>query len=183
LPNYANPPRVPAGVYSWAELRASQFNVARDLEAVGLVTTIDIGDPTDVHPLNKPDVGKRLALWALAHAYGKERVHSGPRYVGCEIVGDKVYLDFEHVGSGLAAREGEKLKGFVIADSSRKFRWASAVIQGDRIVVSEKKVKKPLAVRYAWADDPHWANLVNREGLPASPFRTDDWEGVTQGSK
>ncbi len=182
LPNYENPPRVPPGVYSWAELREAQFAIARDLDEVGLAVTIDIGDPTDIHPLNKQDVGRRLGLWALDEAYGGEGVSSGPLYRDYEIVGDKVYLSFDHVGSGLEPREGDELKGFVIAGPDRKFRWAKAVIEGDRVVVSEQKVPEPLAVRYGWADNPAWANLINREGLPASPFRTDDWESVTQGS-
>ena len=183
LPNYEVPPRVPPGAYSWPELRESQLRVAQNMEHVGLAVTIDIGDPTDIHPVDKEPVGERLALWALAEAYGHDVTHSGPIFSGHEIVGDKVILSFDHVGSGLEARDGEKLKGFIIAGSDRKFRWANAVIDGDRIVVSERKVASPQSVRYAWADNPYWANLINREGLPASPFRTDDWEGITDGSR
>ncbi len=179
LPNYENPPRVPRGIFSWAELRETQLRVAQHLEDVGLAVTIDLGDPTDIHPVNKQPVGERLARWALAQTYGQPLVYSGPIYTTHEIVGDQVILHFDHVGEGLAARDGGPLKGFVIAGPDRKFRWAKAVVDGDRIVVSEAKVTTPLAVRYAWADNPYWANLINREGLPASPFRTDDWESVT----
>ncbi|MBB6428388.1 sialate O-acetylesterase [Algisphaera agarilytica] len=183
LPNYEVPPRVPPGVYSWAELREAQLHVSQELDEVGLAVTIDIGDPTDIHPVDKEPIGKRLARWALSEAYGNDLIHSGPIYTGYEIVDDKVYLEFENIGSGLEARGGGPIKGFVIAGSDRKFRWAKAVVEGDRLVVSEAKVKTPLAVRYAWADNPYWANLINAEGLPASPFRTDDWEGITQDSR
>lgn len=183
LPNYENPPRVPPGTFSWAELREAQLHVAQKLDGVGLAVTIDIGDPTDIHPVAKEPIGERLALWALYETYGHDIIHSGPVFTSHEIVDDKVILSFDHVGSGLEARDGDKLKGFVIAGPDRKFRWANAVVDGDRIVVSEGKVKTPLAVRYAWADNPYWANLINREGLPASPFRTDDWEGITQSSR
>ncbi|MEO0514273.1 MAG: sialate O-acetylesterase [Planctomycetota bacterium] len=182
LPNYENPPRVPPGIFSWAELREAQLHVSQQLDDVGLAVTIDIGDPTDIHPVNKQPVGERLAGWALTHTYGQPHVSSGPIFSAHHIVGDQVILHFDHVGSGLAARDGGPLKGFVIAGSDRKFRWAKAVVDGDRIVVSEAKVKTPLAVRYAWADNPYWANLINRDGLPASPFRTDDWESITQSS-
>ena len=182
LPNYATPPRVPPGEYSWAELREAQLAVAQDDPHVGLAVTIDIGDPTDVHPLQKQPVGRRLALWALANAYDRDLVHSGPLYSGHEIDGDRVVLHFDHVGDGLQSRDGGPLRGFVISGPDGKFRWAQAEIVGDSIVVTEAKVPDPRAVRYAWADDPHWANLVNADGLPASPFRTDDWEGVTQSS-
>lgn len=182
LPNYEVPPRVPPGAQSWAELREAQLAVSQTLDHVGLVVTIDIGDPTDVHPLEKQEVGRRLTQWALAVAYGKEVVHSGPIYRSHDIDGDKVILHFDHPGSGLAVRGDGKLKGFVIAGPDRVFRWANAEVVGDTIVVSEGKVLDPQSVRYAWADNPYWANLVNEEGLPASPFRTDDWEGVTQSS-
>lgn len=182
LASYVNPPRVPAGQYSWEELREAQLKVSQDLSHVGLAVTIDIGNPTDIHPTNKQDVGKRLALWALGTAYGHDIVYSGPTYTGFEIVDDKIYLSFEHVGSGLESRDGGKLTGFCIAGPDKKFRWAEAVIEGDKVVVSEKKVKTPLAVRYGWDDNPSWANLINREGLPASPFRTDDWPGITDSS-
>jgi len=183
LPNYANPPRVPQGRYSWPELRESQLRVSRELDNVGLVVTIDVGDPTDIHPLDKQTIGHRLALWALGDVLGNDTVFSGPTFRDAEFVGGKVYLDFDHVAGGLSTRDGKPLRGFIIAGPDKKFRWAVAEIEGDRIVVSEKKVSQPMAVRYAWDDDPWWANLTNVEGLPASPFRTDDWPGITQESK
>ena len=182
LPNYAPPPRVPAGEISWAELREAQLAVAQDHDHVGLAVTIDVGDPTDVHPLDKETVGQRLAKWALGTVYDRDMVYSGPIYTGHDIDGDRVILHFDHVGGGLASRDGGPLRGFVISGPDGKFRWAQAEIDGSDIIVTEAKVPDPRAVRYAWADDPYWANLVNAEGLPASPFRTDDWEGVTQSS-
>ena len=186
LPNYAQPPRVPRGAGSFAEIRESQMVAVREAAAdgpAGLIVTIDIGNPTDIHPQNKWDVGDRLARWALAEVYGRDMVPGGPMFTGYEIVGDKVYLDFESVGSGLTTRGGGPLRGFIIAGPDKKFRWAVAEVEGDRIVVSERKVTQPLAVRYAWAEDPWWGNLINKEGFPASPFRTDNWEGVTTGAR
>ena len=180
LPNYVNPPRVPRGDFSWAELRESQLQVSQDLPEVGLVVTIDIGDPTDIHPLNKQDVGKRLAAWALSSVYGRDIASSGPVFREASFEGNKVILSFDHVGSGLTARGDGPLKGFVIAGPDRKFRWANAEVVGDQIVVWEKKVAQPLAVRYAWDENPYWANLINADDLPATPFRTDDWPGITE---
>lgn len=186
LPNYAQPPRVPRGAGSFAEIRESQMVAVRgasEAGPAGLIVTIDIGNPTDIHPQNKWDVGDRLARWALAEVYGRDVVPGGPMFTGHEIVGDKVYLNFDSVGSGLATRDGGPLRGFIIAGPDQKFRWAVAEVEGDRIVVSEAKVPSPQAVRYAWEEDPWWANLVNAEGLPASPFRTDNWEGITAGAR
>jgi len=183
LTSYANPPRVPRGEASWPELRESQLRVANNLDNTGLIVTIDIGDPTDVHPLNKQDIGHRLALWAMDTVYGHDVVSSGPVFRDATIEGDKVILTFDHTGSGLAVRAGGALKGFVIAGPDRKFRWAKAEIMGDQIVVSEAKVPEPQAVRYAWDEDPYWANLINAEGLPATPFRTDNWPGITDTSR
>jgi len=128
-------------------------------------------------------VGKRLALAALHVAYGKTLVYSGPRYAGQSIEGDRIRLTFDHVGGGLVAgrsAQDEKLAGFAIAGADRKFIWADAQIDGTTVVVSHATVKEPVAVRYAWATNPANANLYNKEGLPAVPFRTDDWPGITQ---
>ncbi len=165
----------------WAELREAQL-MTLALPNTGMAVIIDIGDANDIHPKNKQDVGKRLALWALARTYGKELVYSGPIYKSMEIEGEKIILHFDHVGGGLVARPNEPLKGFAIAGADRKFVWADAKIDGDSVVVSSSEVSEPVAVRYAWADNPV-CNLYNKEGLPASPFRTDDWPGVTVGKK
>ena len=161
----------------WAELREAQL-MTLAIPNAGMATIIDIGEANDIHPKNKQDVGKRLALWALAETYGKEMVYSGPLYKSMEIKGHEIVLGFDHVGGGLVAGGGERLKGFAVAGADRKFVWADARIEGDRVVVGSDQVSEPVAVRYAWADNPV-CNLYNREGLPASPFRTDQWPGVT----
>ncbi|MBA7470442.1 hypothetical protein ES707_05728 [subsurface metagenome] len=165
----------------WAELREAQL-MTLDLPNTGMAVIIDIGEANDIHPKNKQDVGKRLALWALAGSYGKKLVYSGPIYKSMKIEDDKVILYFEHVGGGLIAAGDEPLKSFAIAGADRKFVWADAKINGDNIVVSSGEVSAPAAVRYAWADNPV-CNLYNEEGLPASPFRTDSWPGITVDKK
>jgi len=166
---------------AWAELREAQL-MTLALPNTGMAVIIDIGEADDIHPKNKQDVGKRLALWALARSYGKELVYSGPIYKSMEIDGEKIILHFDHVGGGLVAGPDEPLKGFAIAGADRKFVWADAKIDGDSVVVSSDEVSTPVAVRYAWADNPV-CNLYNKEGLPASPFRTDDWPGITIDNK
>ncbi|MGD8786071.1 MAG: sialate O-acetylesterase [Phycisphaerales bacterium] len=165
----------------WAELREAQL-MTLDLPNTGMAVIIDIGEADDIHPRNKQDVGKRLALWALAKSYGKELVYSGPIFKSMTIKNEKTILNFDHVGGGLTAGGGESLKGFAIAGADRKFVWADAKIEDNQIVVSSDKVTNPVAVRYAWADNPI-CNLYNKEGLPATPFRTDDWPGVTINNK
>jgi sialate O-acetylesterase len=160
----------------WAELREAQM-MTLALPKTGMAVTIDIGDAVDIHPKNKQDVGKRLELAALAQAYGKDVIFSGPIYKSMKIEGDKVRLSFDHLGGGLVVK-GDKLVGFAIAGEDRKFVWAEAVVAGDTVVVSSAKVPHPKAVRYAWADNPA-CNLCNKAGLPASPFRTDDWPVTT----
>jgi len=165
----------------WAELREAQL-MTLALPNSGMAVIIDIGEADDIHPKNKQDVGKRLALWALAKSYGKELVYSGPIYKSMKIEGEKIILHFAQVGGGLVAGPDEPLKGFAIAGADRKFVWADAKIDGDSVVVSSDEVSTPVAVRYAWADNPV-CNLYNEEGLPASPFRTDDWPGITIDNK
>ncbi len=165
----------------WAELREAQL-MTLALPNSGMAVIIDIGEADDIHPKNKQDVGKRLALWALAKSYGKELVYSGPIYKSMKIEGDRAILYFDHVGGGFVAGPDEPLKGFAIAGADRKFVWADAKIDGDSVVVSSDEVPAPAAVRYAWADNPV-CNLYNEEGLPASPFRTDDWPGITVDDK
>jgi sialate O-acetylesterase len=148
----------------------------------GMVVTTDIGDPKDIHPRNKQDVGRRLALWALSKTYGlKDIVYSGPIYKGMKIEGDKIRVLFDYVGGGLVARNGE-LTHFTIAEDGKDFVPAKAVIDGETIVVSAESVKAPVAVRFAWDNAPE-PNLFNKEGLPASPFRTDTRPGPTDGQK
>jgi len=168
------------GDSAWAELREAQL-MTLDLPNTGMAVIIDIGDAKDIHPKNKQDVGKRLALWPLAKIYGKNVVYSGPLFKRMSIDGNKIVLDFDHIGGGLIAKGGP-LKGFAIAGADRKFVWADAEIDGDKVVVSSSEVSSPVAVRYAWADNPV-CNLYNAEGLPASPFRTDSWPGVTVNNK
>ncbi|HKU78143.1 MAG TPA: sialate O-acetylesterase [Pyrinomonadaceae bacterium] len=161
----------------WAELREAQTMTLREPQT-GMAVTIDIGDENDIHPRNKLDVGRRLAAWALAGTYGQKDIPSGPLFDSFKIEGsDKVRIRFKH-GAGLKTSDGGPVKGFAIAGDDRRFVWADARIDGDTVIVSSPKVMKPVAVRYGWADNP-MANLYNGAGFPASPFRTDDWPGVT----
>jgi sialate O-acetylesterase len=139
----------------------------------GMAVTVDIGNVTDIHPRNKQDVGKRLALWALAKDYGrKDLVYSGPLYKSMRVDGDSIRISFDFVGGGLVSRDGKPLSHFTIAGADGKFVAAQAEINGDVVVVHADEVKEPTAVRFAWheAAEP---NLSNKAGLPASPFRTD----------
>lgn len=165
----------------WAELREAQAMTAARFKNVGLAIAIDIGDADDIHPKNKQDVGKRLALQARRLAYGQTLAYSGPVYRSMKVVGNTIELSFDCAFNGLVAR-GDRLKGFAIAGADRKFVWADARIEGDRIVVSSPQVAKPVAVRYAWAANPD-CNLYNGAGLPAVPFRTDQWPGLTAKSR
>jgi sialate O-acetylesterase len=158
----------------WARLREAQLHVSRNVAHAGLAVTIDIGDAKDIHPKDKQDVGTRLALAALANVYGRKLEYSGPAYRRMKIEGERVRLSFDHAEGGLVARDGGRLTGFAVAGEDGRFVWADAIIEGDEVIVSSPEVKRPVAVRYAWADNPA-ANLYNRAGLPASPFRTDDF--------
>ena len=178
LANYMEPESQPVES-DWAELREAQL-MTLSVPNTGMAVAIDIGEP-DIHPKNKQDVGKRLALWALAKTYGKNIVYSGPMYTLMEVQGNKAILHFDHVGGGLMAK-GDSLKGFAIAGADKKFVWADAKIEGNTVVVSSDKVSVPVAVRYAWAKNPV-CNLYNKEGLPATPFRTDTWPGITYGRR
>lgn len=159
----------------WAELREAQFLTARTVPNTGLAVSIDVGEPKNLHPPRKEEIGHRLAMWALGTTYGEKIVYSGPLYDSMKIAGESVQIRFQHIGSGLESRGGP-LKGFAIAGSDHVFHWAEARIEGETIVVSSPDVQAPVAVRYAWASSPD-CNLYNKEGLPASPFRTDDWPG------
>ncbi len=157
----------------WAILRESQsatLAVPNTAQAV----IIDIGDAVDIHPRNKQDVGLRLSLAARKLAYGEDRVYSGPVYKSQEIFKQKIAITFDHIGSGLKAKDKYGyLKGFAIAGADKKFVWAKAQIKGEKVYVWNEAVTAPVAVRYAWGNNPADANLYNAEGLPASPFRTD----------
>lgn len=161
----------------WAELRESQDVASRVTANAGMAVTIDIGDAEDIHPKNKQEVGRRLALQALNKTYGKSVVCSGPLYEGYEVDGNVIRIRFSSVGKGLVAKGG-KLEGFTIAGADRQFHWAEARIVGDCVEVTCKDVERPLAVRYAWANNPV-ISLFNSEGLPAGPFRTDSWPPLT----
>jgi sialate O-acetylesterase len=160
----------------WAELREAQMMTLREPQT-GMAVTIDIGDENDIHPRNKLDVGRRLVAWALAGAYSQKVIPSGPLFESYTVNGSEVRIRFKHA-DGLKTLDGGPLKGFAIAGEDHKFVWADARIERDTVIVSSPKISKPVAVRYGWADNPI-ANLYNKAGLPASPFRTDDWPGIT----
>ena len=162
----------------WAELREAQLLATKNLKKVGMAVITDVGDKDDIHPTKKQPVGARLALEARRIAYGEKIVANGPAYDSVKFKKGQAILSFKNVGGGLEARGGE-LTGFAIAGADKKFVWATAKIEGDKVVVSSASVEKPAAVRYGWADFPV-VNLWNKDGLPASPFRTDDWDMVTK---
>ena len=172
----------------WAELREAQFFTLRNVRNTGMAVTIDIGEENNLHPKNKQEVGRRLALNAFKLAYGQDVECSGPLFKSMKIEGSKIRLFFDHVDGGLVFRRPSVSKfpgagdGFAIAGVDRKFVWADAVIDGETILVNSPQVARPVSVRYAWARNPV-CNLVNKAGLPASPFRTDSWPGLTAGKK
>ncbi|MBI5833180.1 MAG: 9-O-acetylesterase [Armatimonadetes bacterium] len=159
------------GESGWAELREAQADTAEHVRHSGMAVAIDIGDAGDIHPKNKQDVGKRLALAALARTYGLDIEYSGPQYRAMTVEGNCARLTMAHVRGGLVAKDGP-LTGFAIKGEDGRWLWAEAVIDGEQVVVCSPLVAKPVAVRYAWADNPA-CNLYNRAGLPAVPFRTD----------
>jgi sialate O-acetylesterase len=196
LANFQNPPKEP-GESDWAELREAQWLTAQQPHN-GIALAIDLADredptitdpkkkansgPRDIHPRNKQDVGRRLALVALARTYGKSDVaHSGPVYDSMKVDGNKARITFKFA-DGLAAKGGDSVQGFQIAGEDKAWHWAEAKIDGDGVTVWSDKVSKPAAVRYNWAINPQ-GNLYNKADLPAAPFRTDDWPGVTAGKK
>lgn len=189
LASFQNPNDNPAGGDGWAKVREAQtrsLTIPNTGMAV-IIDTVPVEVAHDIHPKNKLDVGSRLARWAMNRDYGlKDVVPSGPLYKSMHVEGGKVRLAFDHTGAGLmvGSKEGRKpvvedeageLKRFAIAGADKKWFWADAVIDGDAVVVSSPEVKEPVAVRYAFSMNPHGANLYNRDGMPAGPFRTDDW--------
>ena len=175
LANYMEPANTPQQS-SWAGLREAQSMTLSEPNT-GMAVIIDIGDAKDIHPTNKDDVGHRLALAALKTTYNRDVVHSGPVYKSMKVEGDKIILEFDHMGTGLMVKDKYGyLKSIAIAGNDKNFVWAKAYLTPDnKVVVYNENIKNPVAVRYAWADNPDDANLYNNEGLPASPFRTDDW--------
>jgi sialate O-acetylesterase len=178
LANWLHRQDVP-GDCCWAELREAQLLTLK-LRNTGMAVAIDIGDGNDIHPKNKQEVGRRLALNALATVYGRKIVYSGPLYTRMRVKGETIVLAFDHANGGLTARDGKPLTAFQIAGADRKFVWAEAKIEGNTVVVRSPAVPRPAAVRYGWHYNPD-CTLTNAAGLPASPFRTDDWPGVTMG--
>lgn len=160
---------------NWAELREAQLKTL-EVPNTAMAVTLDIGEWNDIHPLNKEDVGKRLALSAYTIAYGdKNVVYSGPVYQSMKVKGNKIILAFSNTGSGLIANGSDSLKYFSIAGADKKFVWARAQIKGNKVEVWSDSIANPVAVRYAWADNPEGANLYNKQNLPASSFRTDEY--------
>jgi len=168
LPNFMDVSYVPSES-GWAELRASQFK-ALSIPNTAMTVNIDLGEWNDIHPDNKKDVGERMTLAGLKLAYGEDIVYSGPLFKDYTIEENKITISFSHIGSGLITNDGEDLSEFAIAGEDKKFVWANAKIEGDKIVVWSDTITKPKYVRYAWADNPDNPNLYNIEGLPASPF-------------
>jgi len=161
---------------TWAANREVMRLVSKEFPNTAMAVSIDTGDAVSLHPKNKKPIGIRHAYLALKNVYGKDIVPSGPRYIGQKIEGDKISLSFDSIGSGIMAARPGKLDTFAIAGEDKKWHWADAEISGDKVVVSSKEVPSPVAVRYAWAMNPSQRNLLyNKEGLPASPFRTDEW--------
>jgi len=163
----------PKYIDQWAELREAQLQVSQTVPRTAMVVITDYGDELDIHPKKKDPVGYRLALAAQAVAYGKDVVYSGPTFKSMRTEGSRVILNFDHVHGGLVAKDG-KLIGFTIAGDDRKFISAVAEIKGRTVIVSNRNVINPMAVRYGWKNYPE-VNLFNKEGLPASPFRTDNY--------
>ena len=166
---------------TWAELREAQ-SMTLSLPKTGMASAIDIGDALDIHPKDKQTVGKRLALSALKIAYNQNVENLGPVYQDIKITGNKVEITFSHVAAGLMAKDRYGyVKGFTVAGAKHKFVWAKATITGvNTVLVSSPEVSVPVAVRYGWANNPDDVNLYNSDGLPADPFRTDKWKGITE---
>jgi len=183
LPNYRDAKPEPADE-PWSHIREAQRRTARNVQNTGLIVTIDIGEAHDIHPKNKLDVGRRMARWALVDVYGRTMTKSGPMFREAKITGSKVVLRFDQAGEGLRIRDGNKLDEFAIAGADQKWHWANAKILGkDRIEVWSDEVPQPRAARYAFNNNPKHPNLTNETGLPATPFRTDDWPGPTDGKR
>ena len=179
LANFREPTTEPGDNDPWPLLQDRMRLVLDTTTKTGMAIINDTGEAKDIHPKNKHDVGERLALWALAKDYGKDITYSGPLFESCDLRDGAIAVTFDQAGDGLKARDGGELKRFEIAGGDKVWHWADAEVEGkDVVLVSSPKVEKPAAVRYAWAANPEGANLVNSEGLPASVFRTDEWDDV-----
>ncbi len=185
LANYQAAVDTPGAGNGWAKLREAQTK-SLSIPNTGMAVIVDIGEARDIHPRNKQDVGKRLAQWALKQTYGREVIPSGPIYKSHKVEGDQIRISFDYAGAGLIVGEkngleptkevaGGQVKRLAIAGADKKFVWAQAKIEGGELIVSSPQVKEPIAVRYAFSQNPEGCNLYNKEGLPASPFRTDNW--------
>nr|WP_315158562.1 sialate O-acetylesterase [uncultured Flavobacterium sp.] len=178
LANFMQDKNEPAE-YEWAELREAQANTLK-LPNTGMAVAIDLGNPDDIHPRNKQDVGKRLELAALRVAYHKDIVFSGPQYKNMEIKEDKIYVTFTNVGSGIKVKDSYGyVKGFAICGKDQKYVWAKGYQEGNTIVLYNESVKNPTAIRYDWSNNPD-GNIYNNEGLPLVPFRTDNFKTITE---
>lgn len=178
LANYEAESMVPTQS-NWAELREAQA-MTLSLPNTGMATAIDIGEANDIHPKNKEAVGVRLGLAAMKVAYGKDTVISGPTFESMRVEGNRVIVVYENTGSGLITKDKYGyVRGFQMAGSDQKFYWAQAKIEGTKVVVTCPQVPNPVAIRYAWDNNPGPLDLCNKEGLPANPFRTDEWKGLT----
>ena len=159
---------------NWARLREAQLE-SLSIPKTGMAVTIDIGEWNDIHPLNKKDVGLRLAQAAFCVAYDEDVVPGGPIMESFEVKDNSIIISFKNAENGLQIKNDEELKEFAIAGTDKKFVWANAEIKGNQVIVSSPGIEEPVAVRYAWSNNPKDANLYNQEGFPASPFRTDEW--------
>jgi sialate O-acetylesterase len=167
----------------WAELREAQTMTQDRLPNTGQAVIVDLGEAADIHPRNKLEVAKRLARWALARDYGRDIVCQSPRYDSMDTNDGTITVKFKDAGGGLRSVDAAEVQGFAIAGEDRQWVWAEAkIVAPDQVAVSSKDVAAPVAVRYAWADNPV-CNLYNQVGLPVTPFRTDDWPGVTANAR
>jgi sialate O-acetylesterase len=178
LAGYGAHPSDP-GASAWAELRDTQ-TLATAGNRIGVIATIDVGDVHDIHPRDKQSVGTRLATWARATVYQHLVPWSGPRFNTMTIAGNEAHLTF--TTGGLRTHDGKPPRGFAIAGRDRKFVWAETKLSGTTVTLRHPQVSTPVAVRYAWADNPD-VNLIDDTGLPAIPFRTDDWPLSTAGKR
>ncbi|MDF1861074.1 MAG: hypothetical protein P1U87_12730 [Verrucomicrobiales bacterium] len=181
LANFREPSTEPGDNDPWPLLQDRMRLILDTTPGTGMAIINDVGEAKDIHPKNKHDVGERLALWALAKDYGQDITYSGPLFRSSEAADNAIRVTFDEVGSGLKSRDGGDLKRFEIAGQDKVWHWADATIDGpDSVLVSSSEVNNPVAARLAWAANPEGSNLINSEGLPASVFRTDNWDDVIQ---